>query len=110
MTSPDCAGYEVSPTPNHAQGMCTAKHRISKNNSLRPLITSHISLPKILVWRAVIYYRLALEFIFICQNANVNVQKEPLSPGVKEAVDPLMFFLFCPTSLSFTFLLGGELF
>lgn len=89
--------------------MCTANHRTPKNNSVRPFIASHMRLSKILVRRAVICYRPALEFIFICQNANVNVQKEPLSLGAKEA-DPLMFFLFCPTSLLFSFLLGGELF
>jgi len=39
------------------------------------------------------------------------VQKEPLSLGAKE-VDPLIFFgfFFCPTSLLFYSLLGGELF
>lgn len=67
-------------------------------------------LSKTLVRRAIIYYRLTLEFIFICQNANENVQKEPLSLWAKEAADPLMFFLFCPISPSFSFLLGGELF
>ena len=81
----------------------------TKSNSLKPLIASHVRLSKISASRAVICYRPALEFIFICQNANVNVQKEPLSLGAKEA-DPLVFFLFCPTSLLFSFLLGGELF
>lgn len=69
---------------------------------------------KILVRRAVISHRLTLEFIFTCQNANVNVQKEPLSIGVKEA-KPLVcvcfvcffvFVFFCPILLVFYFLLG----
>ena len=50
---------------------------------------------KILFWKAVVSLRLTLEFIFICQNASVNVQKEPLSLGAKEA-NPLMFFFFLP--------------
>lgn len=78
--------------------MCAANHRISKNSCQRPIITSHMKMSKILVRRAVISHRLTLEFIFTCQNANVNVQNEPLSIEVKEA-NPLMcvfcFVLFC---------------
>lgn len=34
----------------------------------------------------------------------MNVKREPLSLRAKEAADPLTFFLFCPTSPSFSFL------
>lgn len=97
--------------PKH-NGLCTANHRISKIHSLRPLFARHMKTLAVSVKRAVISHRVTLEFIFICQNANVNVQKEALSLGAKEA-DPIMFFFFffsCPISLLFPFLLGGELF
>lgn len=103
--SPRCTGHGILPMPTHTQDMCTASHRISKNSCLRALITSHMEMCKILVRRAVISHRLALEFIFIRQNANVNVQKEPLSLGAKEA-DPLMFFF--PALFSFYFLSWGS--
>lgn len=72
-----------------------------------------MEMSKILVRRAVTTHRLTLEFIFTCQNANVNVQNEPLSIGVKEANPFMCVFLFglvllvCPNFLFFYFLLGG---
>lgn len=76
----------------------TANHRISQNSCLRPFIACHMKMSKISLWKAVISLRLTLEFIFICQNANVIVQKEPLSLAAKET-DPLIFFS-CPIFFS----------
>lgn len=108
-TSPSCAGHGILPIPTHTQDMCAVNHRISKSSSPRRLTASHMRLSKTLVRRAIICYRPALEFIFICQNADVNVQRGPLSLGAKEA-DPLVFSLLCPTSLLFSFLLGVSYF
>lgn len=105
-------GHEILPTPTCTQNMCTVNHQISDNNSLRPLIASHMKLSKILVRRAVICCRLASEFIFICQNANVNGAERTFVSGGKggRSINVFGFFPPCPTSLLFYSLLGGELF
>lgn len=104
VTSISCTGHGILSTPTHIQDMCTANHRISKNSCQRPIITSHIQMSKILVKGVVISHRLTLEFIFTCQNANENVQNEPLSRGIKEA-NPLMYvFFFWSALFSFYFI------
>lgn len=107
-TSPYSPGPEILPRPV-PQNMCTVNHQISGNNSLRSLIASYMKMSKILVRRAVICYRLASEFIFICQNANVNGAERTFVSGGKGGGSVNVLF-FCPTSLLFYSLLGGELF
>lgn len=93
-----CTDHGILPIPTHTQDTCIANHTLSKSNSLKPLIASHMRLSKISARRAVICYRPALEFIFICQNANVNVQKEPFVSGGKGggSISVLSFLPYFP--------------
>lgn len=88
---------------------CTANHRISKNSSLRPFFASHMKMSKILV-RTVISRRLTLEFIFICQNANVNAERTFVSRGKGGGSINVLFFFSALLPFHFLFCLGASYF